>query len=60
MDNIKKAIMTIIVTLIVMVYTIVNYMNGKIDFLMFIVSMGIMGVPLLNMINLLIQELKKR
>ena len=60
MDNIKKAIMTIIVTLIVMVYTIVNYMNGKIDFLMFIVSMGIMGVPLLNMINLLVQELKKR
>ena len=60
MDTIKKSLFTIPVVLAVMAYTVWNYVQGKTDLLMFLVCMAIMGIPLLNMINLLIQELKKK
>ena len=60
MDTVKKSILTILVMLAVMGYTVVNYINGKIDLVMFVVCMAIMGIPMLNMINLLIQEIKKK
>jgi hypothetical protein len=60
MDTVKKGILTILFMLIVMAYTVINYASGKIDFVMFVVCMAIMGIPMLNMINLLIQEWKKK
>ena len=60
MDTVKKSILTIVVMLIVMVYTVINYASGRIDLVMFVVCMAIMGIPMLNMINLLIQEIKKK
>ena len=60
MDNIKKGILTILFMLAVMVYTVMNYASGKIDLVMFVVCMAIMGIPMMNMINLLIQEIKKK
>ena len=60
MDTVKKSIFTILVMLAVMAYTVWNYVNGKTDLVMFLVCMAIMGIPLVNMINLLIQEWKKK
>ena len=60
MDTIKKSILTIVTILIVMAYTVWNYATGKTDTVMFLVCMAIMGLPLVNMINLLIQEWKKK
>ena len=60
MENTKKAVVTILVMVAVMAYTVFNYANGRIDMPMFLVSMAILGIPLVNMINLLIQEWKKK
>ena len=60
MNNITKAILAIIVMVAVLAYTILNYLNGKTEFTMLVVSMAIIGIPLVNMINILIQELKKK
>ena len=46
--------------LAVMAYTVWNYSNEKIDFAMFLVSMIILGIPMVNMINLMIQEWKNK
>ena len=60
MYTVKKSIFTILVMLAVMAYTVWNYVNGKTDLVMFLVCMAILGIPLVNMINLLIQEFKKK
>ena len=60
MSNIAKAIMTIAITLAVMAYSVWNYVNGKTDLVMFVVCMAIMGMPMLNMIRLLIEEGRKK
>ena len=60
MDNKKKYALTLLATLAVMAYTIWNYVTGKTDQLLFLVSMVALCVPLLNMANLLIQEWKKK
>ena len=59
MERKLKPILTILTVLIVMGYTVWNYVSGKTDFVMFAVCMVIMGIPLVNMINILIQEWKK-
>lgn len=60
MENVKKGIFAILVILAVMAYTVWNYVQGKTDLVMFLVCMAIMGIPLVNMINLMVQELKKK
>ena len=59
MDNTKKAIMTIVLVLGVMFYTVMNYINGKTDFTMFLVCIVILGISLVNMFRILIEERKK-
>ena len=58
MENKLKAVLTIVTMLMVMGYTVWNYVSGKTDFVMFLVCMVIMGIPLVNMINILIEERK--
>ena len=60
MNNIKKIILMIIVMVAVIGYTIFNYVSGKTDLVFFLVCIVIVGLPLANMINILIQELKKK
>ena len=60
MDNVKKGILTILGMLAVMAYTVWNYIQGKADLIMFLVCMAILGIPMMNIINLLIQEMKKK
>ena len=60
MDMIKKSILTILLLLAVMGYTVWNYVSGRTDTVMFLVCMAIMGIPLVNMVNILIQEWKKK
>ena len=60
MNQITKAILAIIVMVAVLAYTILNYVNGRTEFNMLVVSMVIIGIPLVNMINIVIQELKKK
>ena len=60
MKTFAKPLGLMVLMLAVIGYTIYNYTTGKTDFTMFLVSMGILCVPLVNMIRLLIQEMKKR
>ncbi|MBQ8833898.1 MAG: hypothetical protein IJ001_03125 [Oscillospiraceae bacterium] len=60
MNQITKAVLTLLLIGAVLVYTIMNYVNGRTDFTMFLVCIVILGIPMVNMINLLIQELKKK
>ena len=60
MDTVKKSILTILFMLVVMAYTVWNYATGKTDMVMFLVCLAIMGIPMVNMINILIEEFKKK
>ena len=60
MNNITKALLTILAMAAVMVYSVLNYVNGRIDRMYLIVIFLILGIPMVNMINLVIQELKKK
>ena len=60
MKSFAKPIGIILVMLAVIGYTVFNFVNGKIDTPMFLVSMAILCLPLINMVNLLIQEWKKK
>ena len=60
MKSFAKPLGTIALMLVVIGYTIFNYVHGKIELPMFIVSMAILCLPLINMVNLLIQEWKKK
>ena len=60
MDNMKKYALTLLATLAVMAYTIWNYATRRTDQLLFLVSMVALSIPLMNIINLLIQEWKNK
>ena len=60
MKAFAKPLGLIVLMLAVIGYTVYNYLNGKIDSAMFLVSIAILGLPLINMVNLLIQEWKKK
>ena len=60
MNNIQKAALTILVMVAVLVYTVLNYVNGKIDLTYFLVFVVVLGIPLCNMVNILIKELKSK
>ena len=59
MKSHAKTLGTIVLMLAVIGYTVYNYLHGKIDSAMFLVSVAILALPLINIINLLIQEMKK-
>ena len=59
MDSTKKAIVTIVLILGVMFYTVMNYINGKTDFTMFLVCIVILGFSLFNMFRSLIENRNK-
>ena len=60
MNNTAKALLTILAMAAVLVYTIVNYINGKTELIFLAVAMAVLGLPMVSMINLLVQEWKKK
>jgi len=60
MSPIAKIIGTIVLILAVMAYTVFNYISGKTDMSLFLVSMGLLAYVLMGMINQLVQHLKNR
>ena len=60
MSNITKMILSLVVMAAVIGYTVFNFLRGQISMTYFLVFMAILCIPFLNMINLLIQELKNR
>ena len=60
MNKLTKILLTLLLMAAVLGYTIYNYTAGKTDQFTFLVFMVILGIPFVNMINILIQELKNR
>ena len=60
MNTVGKAVATMILMAAVMAYTVFNYSTGKIDMTTFVVCMLIMGIPMFNMVNILIQNWKNK
>ena len=60
MNKTKKPILALVLIAAVMGYTVYNYLAGKTDLFSFLVYLVILGIPFVNMVNILIQELKNR
>lgn len=60
MKTAGKTIGLIVLMVAVMGYTVFNYTAGKIDMSMFLCSMVIIGIPLFNMVNILLREWKNK
>ena len=60
MKTVGKVVLLVIMMVMVMGYTTYNYLNGQIDMTMFLVSMLIVGIPLFNMVNILIRQWKRK
>ena len=59
MKEAGKTILTVVLILAVMAYTGYNYWIGKTDQQMFVVSMIVLAVPLVNIIRILIRQWKE-
>ena len=60
MNNVKKAFLTLILIVAVLAYTVFNFVSGKISMSYLLVFSVILGIPFVNILNILIQELKNR
>ena len=60
MNNITKSLLTLLLMAAVLGYTIFNYLTGKISMTYFLVFAVILGIPFVNLVNILLQELKNR
>lgn len=60
MNDVAKALLSILLILAIIAYTVMNYVSGKTDTTMFIVCMAVLCLPLMNMINILIRQWKDR
>ena len=60
MSPLLKIIGVIILIVAVTVYTIVNYLSGKVDLGFFLVALALLAYILMGMVNQLVQYLKKR
>ena len=60
MNQLSKTIFALVLMAAVMGYTVYNYVTGKTEFTMFLVCMAIVGIPFVKMINLLLQQLRKK
>ena len=60
MNKLTKILLSLLLIAAVMGYTVYNYISGKTDMVSFLVFVVILGIPFVNMVNILIQELKNR
>ena len=60
MNKITKMLLTLLAILAVLGYTFYNYSTGDRDLTFLIVCTAILGFPFVNILNLLIQELKNK
>ena len=60
MHSVTKILATLVLMAAVLAYTVYNFITGKTDLTMFLVFAAIIGIPFVNLINLLIQELRKK
>ena len=60
MNKLTKLTLSLLLMTAVMGYTIYNFATGQTEQFSFLVYMVILGIPFVNMVNLLIQELKNR
>lgn len=60
MNKIAKMLLTLLGILAVLGYTFYNYATGERDLTFLIVCTAILGIPFVNILNLLIQELKNK
>jgi predicted membrane channel-forming protein YqfA (hemolysin III family) len=60
MNKLTKTFLSLLLILAVMAYTVCNFTAGKTDQFSFLVYLVILGIPFINMLNILIQELKNR
>ena len=60
MNALVKIIGVILLILAVTVYTVVNYLSGKVDLSFFLVALALLAYILVGMVNQLVQYLKKR
>ena len=60
MSKIAKMLLTLLAMLAVLGYTYYNYATGERDLTFLLVCVVILGIPFVNILNALIQELKNR
>ena len=60
MNNVIRYVALLLLMLAVAGYTIFNYVTGKTDLTMMVVSLAIICIPMVNMLNILIQQWKNR
>ena len=60
MNKLTKILLSLLLIAAVLGYTVYNYISGKTDMFSFLVFVAILGIPFVNMVNILIQELKNR
>ena len=60
MNKLTKILLALLLMAAVIAYTVYNYVNGRTEQFAFFVYIVILGIPFVNMVNILIQELKNR
>ena len=58
MNNRLKMVLTILLILACLVYTFINYAQGKTEITMGVVACAVLGLPLVNIIRSLIEDLR--
>ena len=53
-------LMTILLLVAVLIYSVINYVTGKTSLLFFLICVLALSVPLLKMLSILFQEWKNR
>ena len=60
MSSIVKSILVIVAEIVVLLYTINNYLSGKVGISFLIVALLLVGCTTVGIVNGLIQELKNK
>ena len=60
MNQITKILLTLAAIAAVLGYTVYNYVAGQRDLTFLMIVTVILGIPFVNLLNILIQELKKK
>ena len=60
MGKITKILLALVLMTAVLAYTVYNFAIGQTNQFSFLVYVAIMAVPYVNLVNILIQELKDR
>ena len=59
MNSVPKMILTIVLILACLGYTVYNYLQGRAEPAMLVVAFAILGFPLINIVRGLIDALRK-